>query len=224
VCSIPIKKRQRENAPFFNSPPQTSRPKNHSARGTAALLLLGANPGPCAAAQGSSSACVARFVAAEMWGCNAPVPRTPSSNKLSPHAHLLWPCPARRWLQQAAVVTSASTSLPSRRRPPSGCQRGLARTRCASLRLPLTPLALKLFFPLLSSSFLLFFSSFHFFPLLSSSSSLLSSFGKKKKKKKAPRRGGVWGGAPGLKTVSTARKKKSGKELKSPNNPPSHSL
>jgi hypothetical protein len=142
--------------PLFLLPTSNfSTQKSHSARGTAALLLLGANPGPCAAAQGSSSACVARFVAAEMWGCNAPVPRTPSSNKLSPHAHLLWPCPARRWLwlQQAAVVTSASTSLPPRRRPPSGCQRGHSRTRCASIRLPLTPLAPKLLAPKLRPTF-----------------------------------------------------------------------
>ena len=139
--------------PLFDPHLKLLDPKSHSARGTAALLLLGANPGPCAAAQGSSSACVARFVAAEMWGFNAPVPRTPSSNNLSPDAHLLSACPARRWLQQAAVVTSASTSLPFRRRPPTGCQRGLARTRCASLRQPLTPLAPKLLAPKLRPTF-----------------------------------------------------------------------
>ena len=155
MCSstMPIKAKATQKPPF-NSPPQTSRPKSHTVRAAPRhSSFSGANPGACAAAQGSSSACVARFVAAEMWGFNAPVPRTPSSNNLSPDAHLLSACPARRWLQQAAVVTSASTSLPSRRRPPPGCQRGHSRTRCASIRLPLTPLAPKLLAPKLRPTF-----------------------------------------------------------------------
>jgi hypothetical protein len=84
-------------------------------------LPPGPNPAPCAAAQGSPFACVARFVPrclASMHGASHAILKQTLARR-----PLALAVPARRWLQQAAVVTSATTSLASRRRPLPGCQR-----------------------------------------------------------------------------------------------------
>jgi hypothetical protein len=110
---------QFERDPF--NPPSNFSAQRVRAAPTRHSSSSGANPAPCAAAQGSPFACVARFVPrclASMHGASHAILKQTLARR-----PLALAVPARRWLQQAAVVTSATTSLASRRRPLPGCQR-----------------------------------------------------------------------------------------------------